>query len=281
MAILLQNALEAAILARLAGIPVRAGYDTDARGLLLTHAVPMRRALKKIHQAEYYLQMVQALGCGGPGSGLFLKLAAEDEKNAEALLQTAGLQEQDLIIGMAPGASYGPAKKWRPARFGALAEQLALEFGAQTLLFGSAGDRETTKEVQRCSRQPLIDLAGGTDLRTAVALMARCRLFVANDSGLMHVAAALGVPVVAIFGPTDTIKNAPLGSAVTFITTDVPCRPCYSGPPATCHRDRQYCFEDIQTDQVIRALEGALASTRPATPTQHQDFALRVAANGA
>ncbi len=254
MAILLQNAFEAALLARLAGIPVRAGYNTDARGLLLTHAVPMRRELKKIHQAEYYLQMVQALGCGGPEKGPFLRLTAEDEKKAETLLRTFGLQEQDLIIGMAPGATYGPAKKWRPARFGALAEKLAVEFGAQTLLFGSAGDRETAKEVQRCSRYPLIDLAGGTDLRTAVALMARCRLFISNDSGLMHVAGALNLPTIALFGSTNPVATAPIGERNIIVYHGVECSPCLR---ETCPTDFR-CLDGVTTEEVFDIAKGVL-----------------------
>jgi len=253
-AILLQNAIEAAIIARLAGIPVRAGYNTDARGLLLTHAVKINEQIRRIHQAEYYLKMVQALGCGDPARGPFIRLTSGDERVADTLLQSCGLQQKNMIVGMAPGATYGPAKKWHPARFGALAEKLSEEFGAQTLLFGSSGDKETTEQVQRCSRRPLFDLAGRTDLRTAVALMNRCRLFVSNDSGLMHVAGALNLPVIALFGSTNPVATAPIGDKNNIIYHAVECSPCLREACPTDFR----CLDGITTEEVFDIAKGVL-----------------------
>lgn len=243
MVILLQNAIEAAIIAWLSGIPVRAGYNTDVRGCLLSHPVARTKAIKKVHQADYYLKMVQDLGCGGPDGGPFLKLTVEDEKTAARLLQDLGIDDNHLLIGMAPGATYGPAKKWFPDRFGALAEKFREEFGVTTMLFGSAGDCETTLNVQRCSKYPLLDLAGKTDLRTAVALMARCVLFISNDSGLMHVAGALNIPTIAIFGSTNPVTTAPIGEKNTIIYNKTDCSPCLR---ETCPTDFR-CMESIST----------------------------------
>jgi heptosyltransferase-2 len=243
MVILLQNAIEAAIIARLSGIPVRAGYNTDVRGCLLSHPVVRTQAIKKVHQSYYYLAMVQSLGCGAPGQGPFIKLTAPDEKTAARLLQDHGIDSNQLLIGMAPGATYGPAKKWFPDRFGALADKFQEEFGITTLLFGSASDRETTLTIQNYSKYPFLDLAGKTDLRTAVALMARCILFISNDSGLMHVAGALNIPSIAIFGSTNPVTTAPLGENNTIIYNKTDCSPCLR---ETCPTDFR-CMESIST----------------------------------
>ena len=143
MAILLQNAIEAAIIARLAGIPIRAGYDTDARGWLLTHAVRRSRAIRRVHQISYYLEMVKALGCLDPGDELQLDLRAETASLADSLL-TEPAGENALFIGMAPGATYGPAKRWPVERFTSVATTLHRQYReAVFILLGSGQDRES------------------------------------------------------------------------------------------------------------------------------------------
>ena len=247
LAVCLQNAIEAAIITRLAGIPLRAGYNSDGRGFLLTHAVRRTGAIKKVHQADYYLAMTRALGCADAEGGPYLRLRPEDDGPVEELLLNYGLKAARLLVGFAPGAHYGPAKKWFPERFAVLADRLKDEFQAQIILFGSDADRETTKTIQQAAGRPLIDLAGRTNLRTAVALIARCGLFVSNDSGLMHVAGALDIPTIAVFGSTNPITTAPLGEKSVIIYKGAACSPCLK---ETCPADFR-CMEMIETDEVI------------------------------
>lgn len=254
LAVCLQNAIEAAIITWLAGIPLRAGYDSDGRGFLLTHAVRRTGAIKKVHQADYYLAMVRALGCADSESGPYLRISAEDDGSAERLLHNYDIEAGSLLIGLAPCATYGPAKKWFPERFAALADRLKEEFQAQIILFGSDADRETTRAVQQAAGHPLIDLAGITNLRTAIALIARCGLFVSNDSGLMHVAGALNVPTIAIFGSTNPVTTAPLGEKSVIIYKGVDCSPCLK---ETCPTDFR-CMEMIETDEVYNAARNLL-----------------------
>ena len=145
---------------------------------------------------------------------------------AERLLRHCGIEAGRPLIGLAPGAAYGPAKRWFPERFAAVVDRLIDETGAQTILFGSGGDKESTAAVARNSRHPLIDLAGKTDLKEAIALIVRCGLFLSNDSGLMHVAGALGIPTVAIFGSTNPATTSPVGDRSIVIHRDVTCSPC-------------------------------------------------------
>jgi heptosyltransferase-2 len=248
-AILLQNAIEAAIITLLAGIPVRAGYNSDGRGLLLTHSIARTKEIRQVHQSDYYLEMVKALGCQPAGRNTLLAPGKEDERLADALIAGQDLQDSPLLVGMAPGAAYGPAKKWYPERFQFVADKLGDAFAAQTILFGSSDDHDTAVAVQTGAKYPMVDLTGKTSLREAMALMSRCRLFISNDSGLMHVAAALGVPTVAIFGSTNPATTSPPGRNHVVIYRNVDCSPCLKTDCPTDFR----CMDLIGADDVYEA----------------------------
>ncbi len=245
-AILLQNAIEAAILARLAGIPLRAGYNSDGRGLLLTHSVRRTQAIRSVHQIDYYREMVRALGCRVAGRDVRLRPGADYDETAKRLLGQFGIAAGSPLIGIAPGAAYGPAKKWLPERFAAVADRLIDTTGAQAILFGSSGDRESTASVGKQARHRLIDIAGTTNLKEAMALIARCTLFLSNDSGLMHVAGALGIPTIAIFGSTNPATTSPVGEKSIVIHHAVSCSPCLK---PVCPTDFR-CMETIGVDEV-------------------------------
>jgi heptosyltransferase II len=251
-AILLQNAIEAAILARLAGIPYRAGYNTDGRGFLLTHSVGRTPAILGVHQIDYYLEMVRALGLLPAGRSVHLR--GDDHGLSESRLREWGIQPGHPLIGLAPGAAYGPAKKWFPERFAAVIDRLIDDTGAQAILFGSEGDRESIAEVRKNARHPLIDMAGRTNLKEAIALISRCDLFVSNDTGLMHIAGALGIPMVAIFGSTNPKTTSPAGEASIVIHREVPCSPCLK---PVCPTDFR-CMDLIGVDEVYSAARGLM-----------------------
>jgi len=246
MAILLQNAIEAAIIAWLARIPVRAGYSTDARGPLLTHAVKRSDEILRVHQTLYYLEMLNAFGLEASRKDPKLVTGEEDQVLSDRILKQRGVAEAPFLIGMAPGAAYGPAKRWFPERFASVADRLIEKFSARVLIFGSSGDHEVARSVQEKAKNALVDLTGETSLREAISLIARCRLFVSNDSGLMHVAGALGVPTVAIFGSTNPLTTSPVGRKSVVITNNAPCSPCLK---ETCPTDF-ICMDLITADEV-------------------------------
>jgi heptosyltransferase II len=245
-AILLQNAIEAAIIARLAGIPLRVGYNSDGRGALLTHSVRRTPEIRRVHQIDYYLAMVAAVGCLAADRDVRLSPGSDYAATAERLLTQYGLEPNRPLIGIAPGAAYGPAKKWFPERFAAVADRLIDDTGGQAVLFGSAGDRESTTAVAQSARHPLTDIAGKTSLREAIAVIARCNLFLANDSGLMHVAGALGIPTVAVFGSTNPAATSPAGERSVVIRHNVECAPCLK---PVCPTDFR-CMEMIGVEEV-------------------------------
>lgn len=257
MAILLQNAIEAAIIAWLAAIPVRAGYDSDARRALLTHPVHLNRAVKKIHQTGYYLELVKALGCLPADGKMVLRLDASYDACAETILNQYGIAAEEMVIGIAPGAAYGPAKRWFPEGFATAADRLADELHARIVLFGSEGDRGSTETVKRLMRNDAVDIAGTTNLREAIAVIGHCGLFISNDSGLMHVAAALDIPTVAIFGSTNPITTSPVGDMHIVVKKAVSCSPCLK---PVCPTDFS-CMTLITPEDVYSAALELLASS--------------------
>lgn len=255
-AILLQNAIEAAILVRLAGIPVRAGYSTDARGLLLTHPVRRGPQIKTVHQSLYYLEMLRTLGFTSSGNKIRLALTEPQRHSAERHLHRLGIAGRRPVVGMAPGAAYGPAKRWFPKRFAAVADRLTERYACPVVLFGSDGDRMSTQAVQSAAKNVLIDIAGRTNLSNAIALIACCDLFVTNDSGLMHVAGALGVPTVAIFGSTNPQTTFPMGERTVIIRRPVDCSPCLKQECPTDFKCMDLVTVDEVYDESIRLLAG-------------------------
>lgn len=252
-AILLQNAIEAAIIALAAGIPLRAGYDSDARGLLLTHPVRRTREVKKVHQTDYYLEMVKALGCMSVPKEMHMETKI-NVLEARNILSKFVPDADKAIIGIAPGATYGPAKKWFPERFAEVADRLAQKFSAQVIVMGGKSDDETAREVQKTAESKLINLAGKTTLREAIYLISRCRLFISNDSGLMHVAGALNVPTIAVFGSTNPTTTSPVGRNSVIVRHDVPCSPCLK---KTCPTDFR-CMRLVSVEDVLKVVQNLL-----------------------
>lgn len=247
-AILLQNAIEAAIIARVAGIPVRAGFNTDGRGLLLTHPVGRTEAILKVHQIDYYLEMVKALGCADVSRVLHLDTFLSRSAAQDARVRYVP-EDLTALIGLAPGATYGPAKRWFPERFAEVGDRLCRSLSARALLFGSAADREVTDRVAARAKMPMINLAGQTGIEETVYLLSQCRVVISNDSGLMHVAAGLNVPTVAIFGSTNPQTTSPSGEKTVMVRKPVSCSPCLK---KVCPTDFR-CMDAISVDDVVGA----------------------------
>jgi lipopolysaccharide heptosyltransferase II len=229
-AILFQRAFHAAWMAWRARIPVRIGYATEQRGPLLTEAVPLPPAGYLSHQASEYLELLYRAALldrrPPPPRRARLAVSRSERRWAADALKTLGLEGPRCFVGMNPGASFGPAKRWPVDRYAALGDRLVEAFGADVLVFGSQSERPLAEAVARGMRHTPVVLAGSTNLRQWIALTERCRLVVANDSGPMHVAAAAGVPVVAIFGSTDERATGPLSPWARVVRRPADCSPC-------------------------------------------------------
>ena len=246
LALHLPNSFESALISFLAGIPQRAGYNTDGRGVLLTHRVPVDGKVKSGHQVEYYLYLLRSLGFQTTGGIPALEPSPKQLKEADQILESLGVEKSDPLIGFSPGAQYGSAKEWFPDRYGELADRISREMGARILILGSLGDRLGALQISQKAGPAAVDLTGKTTLSQAIGLIARCRLFITNDSGLMHVASALGTPLVAIFGSTDPLRTGPLGKNSRVLYKPIPCAPCLR---TECREDRK-CMGLITVDEV-------------------------------
>lgn len=243
LAILLQNAVEAAILATLARIPRRAGYRTDGRGLLLNHGVSIGEAERQLHHTDYYVRMLERVGISGEAGGLLLQCSDEEQSKARVRLG------EETWIAINPGAAYGSAKRWIPQRFAEVGDRLAEIYGVKILLTGGPGEVEIGRDIEQAMNCRPLNMIGKTGVREMMALLSRCRLMITNDSGPMHVAAAFGVPLVAVFGPTDHTTTSPLSDNASMVRKAVDCAPCLLRQCPTDHR----CMEAIEVEDVLAA----------------------------
>ena len=250
--ILLPNSFGSAWIARRCGIPERWGYATSGRRLLLTKRTSRPRG--HVHQVEYYLALVRGLGIEAPAAGTArpaMQPSPRSRARGEALLASNHVDPAARLVGFAPGAAYGHAKRWPPARVSQVIEALSRD-GIVSVLVGARDDRDTGRAIESSlspSQARLVNLIGRTTLGELVGVMSRCAAFVSNDSGSMHVAAALGVPLTAIFGPTDERATAPAGDA-DVILRDVFCRPCMLRECPIDHR----CMKRIEVDAVLQSV---------------------------
>ncbi|MBI4902492.1 MAG: lipopolysaccharide heptosyltransferase II [Acidobacteria bacterium] len=253
-AILFQNALEAALLAWHAHIPIRAGYNRDGRGMLLTHAVSVpRKGEIPPHESYYYLELARRLGVvDSLPAEPFIRLRGNDEarQSGLGLLRQRGFD--GAVIGISPGAAYGTAKRWFPQRFADAAAIVAREKHASVVLFGSKSERELCESVAAslsAAHVHCLNLAGATTLREFIDMTAACRLMLTNDSGAMHIASALGIPTVTVFGATDWIATAPTGPLARIVRHEIECAPCLK---RECPLGHHRCMELVRADEVAR-----------------------------
>lgn len=252
LAILLQNAFEAALMAFLARVPLRAGYRTDHRGLLLNLGVAAVDKKHGMHHVDYYLHCLEQLGVTGGDGALRLAVTEAERGWAEQILGAG------RWMAINPGASYGAAKRWIPERFAEVADGLAARYGAGIVLTGGPGEQEIGRDIEAAMKVVPRNLIGQTTVREMMALLERCDLMISNDSGPMHVAAALDTPIVAVFGPTDHTTTSPAGKACRIVRQPVECAPCMLRECPIDHR----CMTRITSAQVLEAAE-ALLSDQP------------------
>lgn len=251
LAILFQNAFEAALLAYLARVPKRLGYNTDGRRLFLTHPIHLEPRLKQIHEIDYYLGILEGASLKLDGRELNLVVTDQERGRAEDILTKHGITGQDRLIGVNPGATYGSAKRWLPERYAALCDKIQTLWAARIMIFGGPAEESVGRHVFDLMKKPCINLCGKTNLREAVALIERCRLFITNDSGLMHVAAALDIPLIAIFGSTNPVTTGPINSRSHIVRVPTPCSPCLKPECPEDHR----CMKDITVNRVYAVVE--------------------------
>jgi heptosyltransferase II len=259
VALLLQNAFDAGWLVWRAGVPERIGYARDFRSWLLTKAVPVpKHGEIPGHEKVYYLELLRRVGWidGLPDVEQIALRVSEKERFAAAeKLGNAGSTGKRMRVAIAAGAAYGSAKCWDPGRFAAVATRLQKERDADVLLFGAAGEVGVCSAIAAAMERKPIDLSGQTSVGALPALFSQCQLFLGNDSGAMHVAAAVGLPVVTIFGPTDPFGTAPVTQRVSLVQEKPYCSPCFLRHCPTDHR----CMKAVTPAMAEAAIDAQLA----------------------
>jgi heptosyltransferase-2 len=249
-ALLLPNSFRSAFDVARARIPERWGFRADGRRLLLTHAVP--RPPGGTHQVDCYQYLVQALGFPNGVREPRLTVTPELRAAGARALVEGGWDGTAPLVALAPGAAFGGAKRWPPEYFADLVRGLAKD-GVRSVLVGSTADEPTVRDIQHAlghDRTSMLNFVGRTDVPTLAGLLTCARALVTNDSGAMHLGAAIGVPVTAVFGPTDERLTAPRAVAAhTVLTHSVWCRPCML---RECPLDHA-CMRGVAVDAVALA----------------------------
>jgi heptosyltransferase-2 len=252
LAILLPRSFESALWPALARIPRRIGYRDDARGALLTSAPLRGPDVMQRHQVYDYLHLMQlAVGIVGDPSDCAIDVDPRHRTSIDGWL-AARRRRRGPLIALAAAAAYGPAKEWPAARWVELADRLSERHGAECVLVGAPNERARCEQIAAGTRHGVLIAAGETSIGEAIALLARCAGFAGNDSGSMHVAGALGIPTVGIFGSTNPTRTAPLGPRTRVLYHQIECSPCLE---RTCRFGHYDCLKRIGAHEVDGALE--------------------------
>ncbi len=271
-AVLLPNSFRTALLARMAGIGCRVGYDRDGRGFLLTDRLLPRRSMGKfvpVATRDYYLGIARYLGAVDPDPTMQLFTHPDDDARAEHLLREQGYDPGTagngrMLVLLNPGASYGVAKMWYPDRFAAVGDRCVQQLDAVVAVTGAPGERRILDRVIAAARHPIIDLTrAGIDLTLLKSVVRLSSLLITNDTGPRHIAAAMHVPVVTVFGPTDPAWTEIDFDAERRVRVDVYCSPCQKKKcPLRGTPDDHQCMRLISPDMVFEQAAQLLGSSR-------------------
>ena len=266
-AVLLTNSFGTALAARAGGAKRTAGYATDARRLLLDQIIPLESGHKPLHQVRYYLNIAAHLETLIAGKSRIdfqgceprLGVSEEQRQHAKSLLERfniGAVAGQGAILVINPGATNSSAKRWPAERFAKTADRLNELHGLQTVIVGTAGDKPVADDVARQMRTHAAVLAGETSIAELKGVLACARLVISNDTGTSHVSAALGVPTVVVFGPTEHVSTRPLSPRAAVVRHQVECSPCMLRECPIDHR----CMTRVEVDEVCVAAQNLLVS---------------------
>ncbi len=247
------------LFSKIAGIKKRIGFDYKGRGRFLTHKISIDGYHDK-HAVEYYLSLLSFLGIEPKGKELDLFVPVDCSQRAANMLSARLIEANDLVVGISPGAggSWGKDasyKHWPALKFAELADKLVNEFKAKIVIVGDDTERPIADVIINAMRNKPIDLVGKTGLEILPAIIKNFNLFVTNDGGPMHMAVALGVKTVSIFGPVSELVYGPFPSANKHVVLkwDMACRPCYKNfRLPVCDKDKE-CLKQVSVDEVFAA----------------------------
>ena len=236
------------------GIPQRVGYRNNKLGFLLTHPLTDTRPQGLKHESEYCLDILRSLGIPVKNPATYLVVNIQNQQWAQEFLKSAGMGAQETLVAIHPGASC-ISKRWMPERFAEVADELQLRRGVRVVFIGGGENLDLMRRVHAALKNRIIDATGTTSLGQLAALLKRCRLLISNDSGPVHMADALGVPVISIFGRNQAglspVRWGPLGAKSKILHREVGCPVCLAH---NCQIDFK-CLTEIQPREVLEAVD--------------------------
>jgi len=277
-AILLPNSFRSALMVRMSGIKRRIGYDRDGRGGLLTDRLLARRTAEgyvPMPTIDYYLGLASYVGAEHPSRKMELFSRPQHDNKARELLSQFGIdaktdEKRVPFVLLNPGCNFGAAKRWFSERFAAVGDMCVEKYGAKVAVSGAPNERPILDAVVKAAKHPVIDLPSlGIDLATLKSVIGQADVMVTNDTGPRHIAAAMGVPVVTAFGPTD-----PVWSEIDFVDerqvyVDVYCRPCQKKKcPLVGTDDDHQCMHKLTAEMVFEQVDDLLQSVAKAGPVE-------------
>lgn len=259
-AILLPNSFKSALIPFFARIPLRTGWRGEMRYGVVNDCRSLDKARYPL-MVQRYLALALPKDASPIGDYPLPSLCIDTEKSADTL-RRFGLHQHRPVMILCPGAEYGASKRWPEHYFAEVADQ-QIQKGWQVWMLGSAKDGDVTKDIVQLlpdtQREHCVNLAGKTQLGEAVELLSQAQAVISNDSGLMHVAAALGRPLVAIYGSTSPDHTPPLGKQVTVVQEPIDCSPCFK---RDCPLGHHKCLRDLHPEKVMSALTQLLATSQ-------------------
>jgi lipopolysaccharide heptosyltransferase II len=259
LAVIFHRTSFAGLLALLAGIPNRVGFDYHGQGRFLTRKVAYEVGK---HEVDRYLDVVRCLGLSPGGLWTEMQVGKKEQDEASQLLRANGLKTDERMVAVLPGGgknpgTFMPTKRWPADRFARLIDEMVRRFQVKVLLVGGPGDEEVVNDVISQIQSPAVNLVGKTTFKQLAAVLQRCQLFIGGDSGPLHIAAAVGTPTVGIFGPSDPRLVAPRGEKHLAVWKKVSCSPCYRPDIVTdaqdfssCSKGSLECMGKILVDEV-------------------------------
>ena len=252
LAVMFPRSFESAFWMAVARVPHRAGFVADARGAMLTRRAAAPREALTEHQVHYWLSMIrETLGIAGDAADIEIQAYAPNRDQMREWLASRRRKPKDRLIAIAPAAAYGPAKEWPAANYGTLIDLLTQRLKAECVLVGAPSERTRCEEVARAARTGAIVAAGETTIGELIGLLSLSDAFIGNDSGAMHLAGALSLPTVAIFGSTNPARTGPLGPRTRVIYHQLECSPCLA---RTCRFGHYNCLKQITPAEVVDML---------------------------
>ncbi len=269
LAVILPNSIESALVPFLARIPIRIGHNSQGRSLLLTHPIEVPSFKKTRHEIFYYLNISAYIETKVKGSTsilldskevgeppLRLYVDEDDLRAGDKILRDLNIDTTKGLIGFNPGAAYGPAKCWPTEKFKELSKLITAEFPHSILVFGTKKEIPISNEIAKASSR-VYSLCGKTSLNEVIAIISKLDLMVTNDSGLMHVSAALDIPSISIFGSTNPVTTGPWSKRAIVVRKALECSPCLK---RECPRkDMDFaCMKQISVEEIFEHVKEVL-----------------------